>query len=170
MGAAGAPACRFGIGLALVGAEKLYRLQGVSMVAWPNPMPDAGPSVLIADDSRTWRDAVGEVLSREGFRTLEAADGEEAVEVVRCERLDVVLIDFHMPRLDGLGALRIIRRERRRLPSVLMTAHPTDVPPEEVRALRIATVLAKPADRRVIVTTVTRVMCGEGEDEVGERF
>jgi len=137
------------------------------MVAWPNPMPDAAPSVLIADDSDAWRNAVGEVLAREGFRTLEAADGEEAVEVVRCERLDVVLIDFHMPRLDGLQALRIIRQERRRLPSVLMTAHPTSVPLEEVRALRIATVLAKPADRRVIVTTVTRVMCGEWEG--GER-
>jgi len=140
------------------------------MVAWPNPMPDDTPSVLIADDSDAWRDAVGEVLDREGFRTLEAADGAEAVEIVRCERLDVVLIDFHMPRLDGLQALRIIRRERRRLPSVLMTAHPMDVPPEEVRALRIATVLAKPADRRVIVTTVMRVIRGEAADWPGERF
>jgi len=138
------------------------------MVAWPDAMSDATPAVLIADDSRPWRHAVGEVLEREGFRTLEAADGQEAVRIVRCERLDMVLIDFHMPRLDGLGALRIIRRERRRLPSVLMTAHPTDVPPEEVRALRIATVLAKPADRHLIVTTVTRVMLGEDED--GERF
>jgi CheY-like chemotaxis protein len=140
------------------------------MVAWPNAIPETTPSVLIADDSDAWRDAVGEVLDREGFRTLEAADGAEAVEIVRCERLDVVLIDFHMPRLDGLQALRIIRRERRLLPSVLMTAHPTAVPPEEVRALRIATVLAKPADRRVIVTTVTRVMLGEDGDEDDGRF
>ncbi|MFO8013471.1 MAG: response regulator [Phycisphaerae bacterium] len=134
------------------------------MVAWSNAIPDTTPSVLIADDSAAWRDAVGEVLAREGFRTLEAADGAEAVEVVRCERLDVVLLDFHMPRLDGLQALRIIRREHRRLPSVLMTARPMDVPPEAVRALRIATVLAKPADRRVIVTTVTPVIEGYGED------
>jgi len=132
------------------------------MVAWPNAIADTHPSVLVADDSEAWRGAVGDVLARAGFRTVEAADGQEAVEVVRCERLDVVLIDFHMPRLDGLQALRIIRRERRRLPSVLMTAHPSDVPADQVRALHIATVLTKPADRRVIVTTVTRVMRGEG--------
>ncbi len=134
------------------------------MVAWSRALADTHPSVLVADDSDAWRGAVGDVLARAGFRTLEAADGQEAVEVVRGERLDVVLIDFHMPRLDGLQALRIIRRERTRLPSVLMTAHPNDVPPDQVRALRIATVLAKPADRRVIVATVTRVMRGETLD------
>jgi CheY-like chemotaxis protein len=131
------------------------------MVAWPSDMPENDPSVLVADDSDAWRDAVGEVLERAGFRILAAADGEEAVYLARCERLDVVLIDFHMPRLDGLEAIRIIRREHRWLPSVLMTAHPTEVPADEVRALRIATVLEKPADRRVIVTTVTRVLRGE---------
>jgi len=131
------------------------------MVAWANNTAERSPSVLVADDSAAWRDAVGECLSRAGFRTLEAADGAEAVEIVRCERLDVVLIDFHMPRLDGLQAIRILRQERRWLPSVLMTAHPTDVPAEEVRDLGIATVLAKPADRHVIVTTVVRVMHGE---------
>ena len=131
------------------------------MVAWPNgPLANA-PSVLIADDSDAWRNAVGDVLARAGFRTLEAADGAEAIEVVRCVRLDVVLIDFHMPRLDGLQVIRIIRREQEHLPSVLMTAHPTAVPTEEVRALRIGSVLTKPADRRLIVTTVTRVMLGE---------
>jgi len=131
------------------------------MVAWPNePLCDS-PSVLIADDSDAWRDAVGDVLDRAGFHTLEAADGAEAIEVVRGVRLDVVLIDFHMPRLDGLQVIRMIRREHRQLPSVLMTAHPTAVPLEEVRALRIGSVLTKPADRRVIVTTVTRVMRGE---------
>ncbi|MBL7139929.1 MAG: response regulator [Planctomycetes bacterium] len=134
------------------------------MVAWPNDMAEQSPSVLVADDSASWRDAVGDCLARAGFRTLEAADGEEAVEIVRCERIDVLLIDFHMPRLDGLQAIRIIRREHRWLPSVLMTAHPTAVPADEVRSLGIATVLAKPADRRIIVTTVIRVMHGE---EVG---
>jgi CheY-like chemotaxis protein len=128
------------------------------MVAWPNPSESPAPSVLIADDNDGWRDVVGDVLAREGFRTLAATCGEEAIELVRHERLDVVLIDFHMPRLDGLQTLRIIRREQYWLPAVLMTAHPADLPAAEVRALRVETVLEKPVDRQVIVRIVTRVV------------
>jgi len=128
------------------------------MVAWPNPSESPTPSVLIADDNDGWRDVVGDVLAREGFRTLAATCGEEAIELVRHERLDVLLIDFHMPRLDGIQTLRIIRRERYWLPAVLMTAHPDDLPAADVRELRVETVLEKPVDRQVIVRTVTRII------------
>jgi len=128
------------------------------MVAWPNHADSPTPSVLIADDNDTWRGAVGDVLAREGFRTVEAACGEEAIELVRHERIDVILIDFHMPRLDGIQTLRIIRREQYWVPAVLMTAHPDDLPAADVRALRVETVLEKPVDRQVIVRTITRVV------------
>jgi CheY-like chemotaxis protein len=140
---------------------------GKIMVAWPiqpeplSPEPP-GPSVLITDDNGGWRQAVEEILARAGFRTLQAACGEEAIEVVRHERLDILLIDFHMPRLDGIQTIRLIRRENVRLPVVLMTAEPTEVPTDEVRALRVESVLTKPADRRVIITTVTRIVLHHG--------
>ncbi len=128
------------------------------MVAWPNHIENPTPSVLIADDNDGWRGAVGDVLARAGFRTLAATCGEEAIELVRHERIDVLLIDFHMPRLNGIQTLRIIRREEYWLPAVLMTAHPADLPAAEVQALRVETVLEKPVDRQVIVRIVTRVV------------
>ena len=126
------------------------------MVAWP--IENLSPSVLITDDNERWRSAVEDILARAGFLTLEAASGEEAIEVVRTERLDVILIDFRMPRLDGIQTLRIIRREQRWLPAVLMTAEPQQLPLDEVQDLQIHSVITKPADRRVIVTTETRVV------------
>jgi len=128
------------------------------MVAWPRDVEPLAPSVLITDDNESWRAAVEECLARAGFRTLLARCGEEAIEVVHTERLDVVLIDFHMPRLDGLETLRILRREENWTPAVLMTGRPADLPPGEVQALRVRSVLVKPADREIIVTTVTRVL------------
>jgi len=116
------------------------------------------PSVLITDDNDGWRQAVEDVLESAGFHTLQASSGEEAIEVVRTRRLDVVLLDFHMPRLDGLQTLRRMRRHNCLVPAVLMTAHPTSVPVEVVRSLRVRRVLRKPADRGVIVTTVTQVV------------
>jgi len=130
------------------------------MVAWPvEPISECqGPSVLIADDSRSWRSVVEEVLARSGFRTLLAACGEEAIEVVRSEWVDIVLIDFHMPRLDGIQTLRVIRAAGNWQPAVMMTGQPEEVPPQEALALKVESIMAKPADREVIVTTVTRIV------------
>jgi DNA-binding NtrC family response regulator len=128
------------------------------MVAWPIEPEEANPSVLITDDNDSWRTVVEDVLAREGFRTLQAACGEEAIEVVRTEWIDIVLIDFHMPRLDGIETLRIIRSRGNWQPAVMMTGHPQEVPAVEVQALRIESVLEKPTDRQRIVTTVTRIV------------
>jgi CheY-like chemotaxis protein len=130
------------------------------MVAWPvEPISESdSPSVLITDDSQSWRAVVEEVLARSGFRTLQAACGEEAIEVVRTEWVDIVLIDFHMPRLDGIQTLRIMRATGNWQPAVMMTGQPEDVPPDEALALKVESIMAKPADRQVIVTTVTQVV------------
>ena len=128
------------------------------MVAWPIEPLAESPSVLITDDSASWRQVVEEVLTRAGFLTAQAACGEEAIEVVQRQRIDIVLIDFHMPRLDGVQTLRIIRSQGSWQPAVMMTAHPEEVPAEEVQALRVESILEKPADRRVIVTTITRIV------------
>ena len=128
------------------------------MVAQPINLEPCDASVLITDDNDAWRDAVDEVLRRAGFRTLQAECGEEAIEVVHTQHIDIALIDFHMPRLDGLETLRRLREEPMWLPAVLMTAHPADVPLAEVRSLHIEFVLTKPADRHHVVSVVSRLV------------
>jgi CheY-like chemotaxis protein len=126
------------------------------MVARPADL-EVEPSVLITDDNDRWREALRELLEREGFRTLLAACGEEAVEVVQTEYLAVALIDFHMPRIDGLETIRQIREHDALLPAVLMTAHPGDLPRAEVQRLQVTQILEKSADRERIVTVVLSV-------------
>ena len=126
------------------------------MVAWP--LEKVTPSALVADDNQAWREALQDVLAREGIRTVQAECGEEAIEVVRAERIDIVLLDFHMPRLDGLQTLRIIRSENHWTPAVMVTAEPEEVPREEAESLHVWDVLPKSADRRAIVATVVRVV------------
>jgi two-component system chemotaxis response regulator CheY len=128
------------------------------MVAWPVEPISQGASVLITDDSASWRSVVEEVLARAGFQTLQASCGEEAIEVVRTEWIDIVLIDFHMPRLDGIQTLRVIRATGNWQPAVMMTGQPQEVPTDEAKALRVERVMAKPADREVIVTTVSETV------------
>jgi CheY-like chemotaxis protein len=128
------------------------------MVACPIEPLAESPSVLITDDNEAWRQVVEDILARAGFRTTQAACGEEAIEVVRTASIDLVLIDFHMPRLDGIQTLRIIRAEGRWQPAVIMTAHPDELPAQEAQALRVESILAKPVERQAIVTTITQIV------------
>jgi len=67
--------------------------------------------VLIIDDDAEYRQLIGQVLSLEGWRVLQAADGQIGLEVVRAERPDVVLCDLLMPRSNGFLVCRKIRSD-----------------------------------------------------------
>jgi len=66
-------------------------------------------TVLVVDDEPTIREIVVKYLARDGFRTLEAADGDRARELVQAERPDLVVLDVMLPGTDGLELCRWIR-------------------------------------------------------------
>jgi two-component system OmpR family response regulator len=66
--------------------------------------------VLVVDDDPHIREVVCFTLHKSGFSTVEAADGEAALELFRREAPDVVVLDILMPELDGIGVCRVLRR------------------------------------------------------------
>jgi DNA-binding response OmpR family regulator len=87
------------------------------------PLPDnvQMTTVLVVDDEPIVREVVVKYLRREGFRTLEAGDGDTARELVERERLDLVVLDLMLPGTDGLAICRWIRA-RSTLPVIMLTA------------------------------------------------
>jgi DNA-binding response OmpR family regulator len=81
-------------------------------------------TILIVDDEPPILDLVRFTLEDADVRVVEASDGVEALAVARQVRPDLILLDVHMPRLDGLEACRQIRREPAlaRTPIVMLTA------------------------------------------------
>ena len=77
--------------------------------------------VLVVDDEPTIREIVVGYLEREGFKTLEAADGNRARELLEAEAPDLVVLDVMLPGTDGLELCRWIR-SRSRLPVIMLTA------------------------------------------------
>lgn len=116
------------------------------------------PAILITDDDQEFRAALRGVLEPQGFRTLEAADGAEAVEIVRREPVHLVLMDMHMPRLTGLEAIRRVREIKALLPCILLSAEADDELERQARQLQAFGVLKKPVTRRVITVTVTQAL------------
>jgi two-component system, response regulator PdtaR len=78
--------------------------------------------VLIADDDQLIRTMLAAVLAELGHTVVAAVNGAEAVELCERERPDAVIVDFLMPKLSGLEALRRMRAGGRPLPAVLLTA------------------------------------------------
>jgi len=94
----------------------------------PPSRPDGEPEqllgrVLLVDDNSDMREYVHGLLVRE-FEVFTARDGIEALELLRREPIDLVLTDVMMPRLDGIGLLKLIREDRRLvgLPVILLSA------------------------------------------------
>jgi DNA-binding response OmpR family regulator len=78
-------------------------------------------TVLVVDDEPIVREVVVGYLEREGFRTLEAADGNRAKEILESDPPSIVLLDVMLPGTDGLELCRWIR-SRSKLPVIMLTA------------------------------------------------
>ena len=82
------------------------------------------PRILIVDDNEHNRAILAARLGANGYATAEACDGVEALEMVRSETPDLILLDVSMPRMDGLEACRRLRSDPKVgfVPVILVTA------------------------------------------------
>lgn len=67
------------------------------------------PRLLITDDDRDFRETIAGLFGNRGFETLQAGDGEEALQIVRREEVHLILLDMQMPRLSGLDTIERLR-------------------------------------------------------------
>jgi two-component system, OmpR family, phosphate regulon response regulator PhoB len=81
--------------------------------------------ILIADDSATMRKLLAARLEADGYEVVQAADGEQALSLVRSGRPDLLILDNTMPKLDGFGVVRALREDpaTSAVPIVMLTGH-----------------------------------------------
>lgn len=120
----------------------------------------------IVDDDPEIRHTVRIVLEDEGYAVVEAADGVEALHIVRTTTTAlVVLLDLRMPRLDGMGVLQAVEADRKLLEQhayVVMTANAPPLPDDlsAVLARLAVPVLSKPFDIDELVRIVREAAQG----------
>jgi len=102
-----------------------------------NTAENSPARILVVDDARLMRALVSDMLRQAGFHVFSAADGQEAWEILQRERIDLIVTDVNMPRLDGLELTQKVRASRQwaLLPVVLMSA--TDIDIDRQRGLAI---------------------------------
>ena len=82
-------------------------------------------NILVCDDDKEIVEAIEIYLSQEGYKVLKAYDGEEALKLLDKHKVDLLIIDVMMPRLDGIRATLKIR-EKQNMPIIILSAKTED--------------------------------------------
>ena len=79
--------------------------------------------LLVVDDEENIRLLYKEELTEEGYDVILAENGYEAIDLVKENDVDLVVLDIKMPKIDGIETLRLLKEEKRDMPVVLCSAY-----------------------------------------------
>ena len=114
--------------------------------------------ILVVDDESRMRKLVKDYLTMHDFAVLEAADGEEALDVFFSDKdIDLVILDVMMPKLDGYEVTKEIRRESQ-VPIIMLTAKDTERDELHGYDLGIDEYVSKPFSPKVLVARIEAVL------------
>lgn len=114
--------------------------------------------ILVADDERTARITLAEILRMEGYEVLEASGGEAAILLLRSQDFDVVLCDLKMPEVDGLQVLEACQQQRPDTEFILLTAYGSMDTAVEALRRGASDYLLKPALPDTILSSLAKAL------------
>jgi len=100
--------------------------------------------VLAVDDDSGVRLLIADVLREASYRVLTASDGAEAMDILEAEPVDVLITDYHMPRMNGLELIRWSQERLPRLGTIMMTGDPREALATEAYKFGTHRILLKP--------------------------
>lgn len=116
------------------------------------------PKILVVDDSPVVKKIVTTTLVKKGFEVRDALDGVAALEILLNEKIDLVITDLNMPKMDGLQLTREIRKNPtcKRIPVIMLTTNPS----EEQKALEAGAnlYLKKPVTSEELISHVQKFL------------
>lgn len=99
--------------------------------------------ILLVDDEPELLKAMRIRLAFWGYDVLTAANGKEAIRLVKKDVPDAVVLDIMMPEMDGIEALRQIRRFNKKIPVLMLTAHTSEEKMQNTESLGISAFIPK---------------------------
>jgi DNA-binding NtrC family response regulator len=114
------------------------------------------PSILIVDDDEDILKILSRIIVKEGWNALTAADGEKAMAMIYLDAPDAVLLDIHMPGLDGMSFLKKIKDLYEDIPVIMITAYANIHQSVEAMRKGAHDYIAKPFDNHEVIRIVRR--------------
>jgi DNA-binding response OmpR family regulator len=113
-------------------------------------------NILVVDDEYIERQTLAEILRLEGYHVSAVATGESAVDYVRLNPVDLILLDLRMPGMGGLDVIKVINTTYPDVEIILFTAHGSMESAIEALRNRVQDYLLKPATPKQILESVAR--------------
>ena len=123
-----------------------------------NTTSDKPLSVVIADDDDSCRETLRDIVEAEGYRTMLASSGEEAIEIIQEGTIHLALFDVQMPRMTGLEAVQLVHQINALLPCILVTANATQEIIRQAFQVRAYSVIPKPVSKHILLFTMLRAL------------
>jgi two-component system cell cycle response regulator DivK len=117
-------------------------------------------TVLVVEDDQDNREMVIKVLKHNGYRAIEAVDGEEAVERAKAENPDLILLDLYIPKMDGYEVTRTLKGDQglQHIPIIALTAQAMKGNREEALAAGCDGYIPKPINVRELPKQIERFL------------
>ncbi len=117
-------------------------------------------TILVVDDESRMRKLIKDFLIQKNFNIIEAEDGEKALKSYEenKEKIDLILLDVMMPKLDGWSVLRNIRQDNKKLPIVMLTARAEEQDELFGFELGVDEYITKPFSPKILVARVEAIL------------
>ncbi len=117
-------------------------------------------TILTVEDAPNIRRLIAYILTKAGYKVLQAEDGQAAVEILQKVLPDLVLLDIRMPNMDGFQLLELIRKydSEHPVPVVMLTSLNTPRDLDRAMALDVVDFLNKPIEPRVLLEKVVGII------------
>ncbi|TET64384.1 response regulator [Candidatus Aerophobetes bacterium] len=116
--------------------------------------------ILIADDRSEVVELVKVTLEGEGYRTIDASDGREALEKIRKEKPDLILLDIVMPKMNGFEDLREVKKDpkTKEIPIIMLTAKGQKSDQEKGKELGATGYIIKPFSPSALLERIEEIL------------
>ena len=115
-------------------------------------------SILIVEDNKDMQFLISNMLKEEGFDTIIAGNGWEAVELVKKQIPDLILSDIGLPGLNGLQVLERVKQIKEELRVIIMSGSFNEEKMFEARRLGAADFISKPFDNNLLISKIKNLM------------
>ena len=115
-------------------------------------------TILVVEDDKDIQELVSEILKAEGYKVLTAGNGLDGYQIYKDEKLDLLILDIMMPKMDGYQLAKLIRKKDEKLPIIMLTALEEEY--DEIKGFEIGAddYITKPFSFNVLLRRVNAIL------------
>ena len=113
--------------------------------------------ILLVDDEPDLLKIISFTINSWGYEVITATNGREAIDVVKAQKPDIIILDYLMPEMDGIATLQEIRKFNTKIPVIMFTAHPEGIPLKGTDNLGISAFVPKASAEAILQTSIRMV-------------